>query len=113
MAFLDFVRQFVGEEPIKNPVYRILRITDRAGFPKTDEDSRRLTQCTFSDAWFANRVNEQNSQIMPILFMQFCTDECGYPKHGYMHTSFVDEIDEKERKILVKTQNSVYLIRQE
>lgn len=113
MAILDFVRQFVGEEPIRKPVYRILRITDKAGFPKDDDNSHRLLACTFSDLWFAHAADEQTHQIKPILFMQYFTDECGYPKNGYMHTSMIDDMEEDGSKIRVTTMNSVYVIRQE
>lgn len=113
MAILDFVRQFIGEEPIRQPVWRILRITDKAGFPKEDDDSRRRVQCTYSDVWFAHVADEESHQIKPILFMQYCLDECGYPKHGCMHTSMVEDIDEENGKICIKTMNSIYVIRQE
>lgn len=113
MAILDYIRQFVGEEPVKTPVYRVLRVTDEAGFPKTDDYYRRLLQCTFSDVWFSYVADSETKQILPVLFMQYCTDELGYPKDGFMHTSLVDGVDEDGDKIRIKTRNSVYYIRRE
>lgn len=114
MGFMHYVRQFIHtNEDEHQPTYRILRVTDLAGFPKEDADSVRLRGATFSDLWLAHRADEITHEIKPILFLEYLTDGDGNPKLGYLHTSMIDSMKEENGKYFFQTAHSIYVIRRE